>query len=284
MKLLALFVAVALAAVVAAWLTVALGPGNLRARFERESAALLAGASPAGAPVGEADLARLPAPVAGYLRIAGALGRPVPRTFRVRFHGTLRGSPAEPWIPIDVEQVSALHPPARLFWLHGTMRGLPVSGLHRYVGREAGMRIQVLGAFPVLQASGPEMTRAETVTLLNDLCVLAPAGLLDTSLVWGATRGDSVDVTWSNAGNVVHATLVFGADGALADFVSDDRLRASRDGATFVRTSWNTPVGAYRELGGQRLAGRAEAWWHPAAGAFPYARFETTALEYDPAH
>jgi hypothetical protein len=282
MKLVALFLGVAVLAVVAACVTVALGPGNLRAQFTREAAALESGAAPAE-PVTESDLARVPAPVARWLRTCGVVGRPRPRTFRVRFHGALRGGPQEPWMPVEVEQVSRVRPAARLFYLQARMNGLPVYGLHRYLDGAADMRIRLLGALPVVNASGPVMKRSETVTMFDDLALLAPAALLDSAIAWGETRGDTVYATYAAAGNVVRAGLVFGPDGALADFVSDDRSRASRDGRSFTRERWSTPVTATRAYGPYRLFARGEARWHPAGGEYAYARLDVSDIAYDTA-
>ena len=50
-------------------------PSSFRSRFEHDRDALLAGATPAAAPVTEADLAPLPPLMQAYLRRMGAVGR-----------------------------------------------------------------------------------------------------------------------------------------------------------------------------------------------------------------
>ena len=48
------------------------------------------------------------------------------------------------------------------------------------------MRVKVLSLVTVVDASGPEMDRGETVTVFNDLVVLAPGAILDAPVPWTA--------------------------------------------------------------------------------------------------
>jgi hypothetical protein len=71
-----------------------------------------------------------------------------------------------------------------LFLLPATWAGLPVTVLHVYDDGRATMRGKLLSVVPVLDAAGPEMDRGETVTVFNDMVVLAPAALLSAPVVW----------------------------------------------------------------------------------------------------
>ncbi len=186
-------------------------------------------------------------------------------------------------MPLSSEQVNTLSPARRLFWMDARMFGLPVLGLHAYVGDEASMRVRVLGLVSVADARGPEITRAETVTLFNDLCILAPSMLLGSALRWEALGPDRARGFFTNAGHTVSAELLFGSDGMLLDFISDDRTR-SADGAAFERARWSTPLSATRSFGPLRLASRGEAMWHLADGtSFAYIELELLEIEHDPA-
>ena len=228
------------------------GPGSLRERYERAVATCLS-RDAARAPVAEGDLAALPAPVQRYLRQAGVIGEPRVRNFRAHFKGRIRSSATSVWMPFVVEQVSGDGPAERLFYMRATMYGIPVVAYHHYIGAHAAMQVKVAGLVPMVNASGPVMDQAETVTLFNDMCLLAPSTLLDHGIVWGAVRGDTVNAVFTNAGHTISADLVFDATGALVDFVSDDRTALAPDGKTLIHMRWTTPVSGYREFGGRRL-------------------------------
>lgn len=67
-------------------------------------------------------------------------------------------------------------------------------------------------------AAGPELK------LFNDLCVMAPAALVDAPI-----SGQVLD------------DLAFNANHELVDFISDDRSRASDDGRRFTPQRWSPP-------------------------------------------
>jgi len=79
------------------------------------------------------------------------------------------------------------------------------------------------------------MDQGETVTVFNDLCLLAPAGLLDAPIVWQTIDSRHVRSAFTRGAHTVTAVLVFNDAYELIDFISDDRLRASPDGRRFAR-------------------------------------------------
>jgi hypothetical protein len=264
---------VAVAALVAFLLD---GPMSLRARYDRDAKAALAAATGTGVDrvVTDADLAPLPAPLQRFLRVSGIVGQPRVRTLRLRMHGRIRSGPEAGWMPLVVQQVTTLDPPVRLFYLDASMAGLPVPGYHRFADGHAMMLVKALGLVPVASDSGPAMTRSETVTFLNDLCLLAPAGLLTRAIRWDPIDDRKVRATFTLGAHTIGATLVFDGDGRLADFWSDDRGRAEPGGTVAQGQRWSTPVSAYRAFGPFTLMAQAEALWHAPAG--PYAYLELT--------
>lgn len=118
------------------------------------------------------------------------------------------------------------------------------------------------------------MDRAETMPLFNDMCLLAPATLLEPGIQWEAIDAGPTRARFTHGRRTMTATLSFGEDGWLAEFVSDDRLRSSPDGTTFTAQRCSTPVRDYRPYGPLRLASHGEARWHPPEGVFTYGEFE----------
>jgi hypothetical protein len=166
--------------------------------------------------------------------------------------------------------------------MDATMFGLPVDVLHTVVGPRATMRARVCSVVKTLDADGPDLARAETVTLLNDLCVFAPAALVDAPITWQVIDDHRVYATYTTHLHSVTAELVFNPRHELVDFVSDDRLLASPDGATFTPVRWSTPLRGYRGLGPARIATIGEARWHPAdAPAFTYGELVVDDLTYN---
>lgn len=230
--------------------------------------------------VTELDIARLPMPVQRYLRFTGAVGRPKVVNFRVSMTGTMRRSPGGDWLAINARQYSFLDDRARLFYISSALYGVPFDGYHAYIGEHATMQITVAHLLTVADARGEKMDRGETVTMFNDMCLMAPAALIDPSIGWELLDTLTVKATFSNAGNTISAILSFDPSGALKDFISHDRSRTN-DGVMYLDHPWSTPVRAYHTFHGMNLAGEADAVWHAPEGAFTYARFTITDVEYN---
>ncbi len=259
------------------------GPSSFRAQFRRRARQELAARDPVEV-VTDDDLAHLPDPVATFLRATGAVGSPRISNFHTTVSGRIRGGSDQPWMPFAGEQANRYgSAPSRLFHIVASMRGLPTDVYHEFTGTDATMRVKVLSVVPIVNASGPEMTRSETVTIFNDMCVLAPAALIEASIDWDTLDDRTVRGTFTRLGETVAATLVFGDDGLLVDFVSDDRYRSTSDGSTFERQRWSTPLSDYRPMDGRLVCTHGEGRWHPRPpeSDFAYLEFELENIRYN---
>ena len=230
--------------------------------------------------VGTNELVGLPVPLRNYLVRVGVVGRPRVSNFRAHFTAEFRRNPNAAWMDAEAEQVESFPEVSRLFLIRSSVWGVPFDGYHRFVGDSATMQVRVLSLFDVVNASGKTMTAGETVTLLNDMCLLAPASLLDANIRWRQTDETSVHATWTHQGNTVTAELVFDASGDLVNFVSNDRY-LSEDGKTYTKYPWATPIRGYRDAGGRRVPAHADVVWRLPSGNFTYGRFDVQSIEYN---
>ena len=261
------------------------GPGSLHADYQEQAARALAEIGASTPRVTEADLVDLPTPLADYVRRSGAVGRPRVAGFRAEFHGRIRGGPDETWMPFTGRQVNTYGPrPRRIFLMDATRAGLPVTVLHVYADATARMRVKLVSLLTMVDASGPEMDRGETVTVFNDLVVLAPGAIVGAPVSWAAVDDRHVRGTFTSGGQAVSAVLTFDADHELVDFVSDDRTRSSSDGTSFTRQPWSTPISGHRDDAGRRVMTRGEGVWHAPEpeGRFTYLELELDAIDYRP--
>jgi hypothetical protein len=183
-------------------------------------------------------------------------------------------------MPFAAEQYNVYDDPSRLFYLNASMFLLPVQGYHRFVGASATMHVKVAALVPVADAEGEDMTTAETVTLFNDMCVFAPATLIDRSIAWDPIDTHSVGATFTNKGRTIRAELVFDGAGDLVNFWSDDRYQIASGGAA-RRLRWSTPLMDYKSFGPARLAARGEARWREPQGEYAYIELTLDDIRYN---
>jgi hypothetical protein len=148
---------------------------------------------------------------------------------------------------------------------------VPFDVLHRYIGDAATMDVRIAGLIPVQHLSGDEMTQSETVTLFNDICLLAPAALLDVPVRWEPIDDRSVRGFFTNAGRTISAVLHFSDSGDLLNFTSADRSMARGD--SMVQLPFSTPVARIAAYDGVRLVADGEARYTDNGREWTYGRF-----------
>jgi hypothetical protein len=173
--------------------------------------------------------------------------------------------------------------PQRVFIMDATRSGLPVTVLHSFRDSTATMRVKLLSIFTVVDAHGPEMDRGETVTVFNDLVVLAPGAIVDAPVRWTAVDAQHVRGTFTDGDQSVSAELTFDTQHDLVDFVSEDRLRASTDGKSFQRQGWSTPLAEHRYVDGRRVLVTGQARWQAPEpeGSFTYLELHLDDIAYN---
>lgn len=227
----------------------------------------------------EADIRGLPEPVQRYIRYAGLIGRETVHNMRVVWRGRMRRDPRQGWLGIRAEQYNFYRDLARIFYIRGRMFGIPVVGRDLHSSGEGSMIMKAAGLIPVVDATGTEMANSGLVTLFNDMCLLAPATLVDKRIRWVALDSLAAKGSIEDGGRTVSATLHFNQEGELTDFVTDDRYMES--GGRYRRLRWSTPVSQYKDFDGIRLASRGAGVWHLDDGEFTYAEFDLLSIEYN---
>ena len=224
----------------------------------------------------EADLKHLPTPVQLYLRYAGVINKPKVNNFRVTLEGEMRDKGKE-YFPFISEQYNFIDKPTRLFFMKGKMFGLIVPGYHKYSNAKAKMDIRLFGLFSIVKHSGEIMDKTETVTLFNDMCLLAPATLIDKRIKWKTINDAIVKANFSNQNITISAKLCFNNQGQLINFFSEDRTAV----ADMKQYLFSTPIYEYKKIKGINLMSYGEAVWHYPDGKFIYGKFKLKDIEYN---
>lgn len=228
----------------------------------------------------EADMEHLPEVVQRYIRYSGSVGKPKVSNFRVEISGEIRQDEESEWMPFTSVQYNFLDSTARLFFMEATMKKLPVKGYHKFLAGRAIMDIRLLSLLKVQYEEGEKMDISETVTFFNDMCCMAPATLIDRRIKWFDVDSNKVRAAFSNNGITISAWLYFNGDGALINFVSEDRY-ATTDKHTMVRLPWATPLKEYKDFNGYTLPGYADLIYTYPDREMCYGRFYLNKITYN---
>lgn len=224
----------------------------------------------------EADLQALPQPVQRYLRYVGVVGQPKVVSMYTEMTGEMRRQGGA-YFPLTAEQHNFFDRPTRLFFMKGWMFGLTVPGYHRYQDQSAMMNVRLFGLLPLVKVDGEAMFEADTVTMFNDMCLMAPATLIDQRIAWQTIDDLTVKATFTNQGVAVSALLHFNGEGQLVNFISHDRW----DVSAMKQYPFSTPVSRYHNLNGYNLPTYGEMIWHYPDGDFVYGKLEINSVTYN---
>ncbi len=222
---------------------------------------------PAGK-ITDAELSRLPAPVQRYLLLSGARDQEKVNIFSIRLSGEMRQK-GKAGFPFTSLQYNAVKKPVRLFFMKGKMWGITVPGYHKYENGKAIMDVRLFGLFPVMYFDGPVLDKTETVTWLNDFCMMAPLGLTDERFKWEAINDSVAEVKVTVGPHTVGAELHFNREGMLVDFISNDRAEVN----AMKNYTFSTPVTEWMMDGTIWRFRTGEGVWHYPDGPFSYGTF-----------
>ena len=228
----------------------------------------------------EQEITHLPVCVQKYLAYTGAVGKSKTQNMCIEFDAEMYRKPGDKPMKSNSVQYNFYVNYSRLFLMKAGKMGIPFRALHVYKEHQATFQVKVAGLFKVVDISGEELTKAETVTLLNDMCIFAPGSLTDNRLTWTEPDVLSAKVTLTNGKYVVSAILYFNETGELINFVSDDRS-ALQDNGTMKQVRWTTPVSAYKEFEGRKVPTVGKTIWHYPEGDFTYGVFTLRSIKYN---
>jgi len=228
----------------------------------------------------EKDIEHLPLPVRRYIEYSGAVGKGKPQNVRITFEAEMLSKPGAKPMKASSEQYNFFGDFTRLFLMKASKLLIPFNALHIYKNQEATFKVRVANLFNVVDVKGEDLTTAETVTLLNDMCIFVPGNLHDKRLTWKEIDSLSCEVTIENGKYKVSAILYFNEKGELINFVSEDRSALQDDG-TLKKARWSTPVSDYKEIDGRRIPAYGETIWHYPEGELTYGTFTLKSINYN---
>jgi hypothetical protein len=244
--------------------------------YKKDVAAAMKAVTPIKDMLRKTDLEPLPGCVQKYLAYVGAVGKPKVYNMKIVFKGEMRDK-GKDWFHFTSEQYNFITTPQRLFFMKAKVMGLPTYGYHKYAHKSASMTVKLLSLFSVVDLDKPELYPTETVTFFNDICLFAPAALIDKRISWEPLDPLSAKATFNNNGTSISAILYFNEKGQLVNFVSNDRY-AVAEMQTFP---FSTPVGAYKNVNGYQLPTYGEGIWHYPEGEFVYGKFRVVDIIYN---
>lgn len=226
------------------------------------------------------SLKNLPTPIQKYLEYVEVVGKPKVYNFKLKITADMKTDYYKEYMKSDIIQYSFEKGLMRLVFMRMNYKGLPIIALHSFYNKKARMKMKILGLFTVADVKDEELQKAETVTLFNDMCILAPSLLIDANIKWKVINDYTVIGEFNNGSHTISGTLLFNKDYQLINFISNDRFY-SKDGEKSKNVRWSTPISQYRNINGYNLSTQGRAYWHFESKDFCYMKLNIKDIEYN---
>lgn len=211
-------------------------------------------------PFREEMVAGLPAPARRYFLHAIRPGTPLASKLIWAYHGEIRPNTAMPWLSLTAEQIVVKE--RGFVWKARASKGpLVLTAADHYLDGEGRMRIALFGLVPVVNATGPDLSRSALARLLVESIAL-PAALLPGPRV----EIEGIDerrfaAKLSLQGERTPLTLTVDETGRLKEFVMQ-RWGDLTDDRSFRYIPYGGFVDEERSFDGYTIPSRLRiGWW-----------------------
>lgn len=209
------------------------------------------------------QLRRIPNEPRRYLEHAITAGTPLATAVRLKMHGEIK---LKGWLPFSAEQVICWD--RGMIWHAAVqMHGISIRGGDTYLNGQGAMRWRLFGVVPVVNASGPDVTRS-VAGRVNIESIWLPSVLCNDEILWTTLEESHF-----------HARFPAHDEIAGIDYVTDERggLQSvnmprwgNPEGGEFHSTNCGGFVEEEATFGGYTIPTRMRVGWH-----FGTERFES---------
>lgn len=200
-------------------------------------------------------LTELPAAARRYLERAIAPGTLLASAVRLWMHGNIKLG--QKWYPFSGEEVICWN--RGMIWRATTwMQGLPIWGSDYVVDGVGSARWKLLGLFPVMQASGQDVSRSGLGRMQGE-AVWLPAVFCHPDVTWTALNGSEVQANFVTLEQPVQLTLSLDEQGLLTQ-AKFDRW-GNPDGGEYHYEAFGVRVQESGTFGGYTIPTQIQAGW-----------------------
>jgi Family of unknown function (DUF6920) len=157
-------------------------------------------------------VADLPLPARRYFLHAIQPGTPLAWSVCLDMYGTIRLGPTRDWLPMTARET--LSPPAKFVWRATIGRGLlRLVGGDEYAEGTGRVRFSLWGIVPIVNRSGPDVSRSALGRLAAESCWVPSSLLPQRGVTWEALDDECARATMIIDGEPVTTTFFVSPEG-----------------------------------------------------------------------
>ena len=225
------------------------------------------------------EIAELPAPVQGWIRSTGMMGKPAITSACVHQNALMKMKPdQQEWSSAEALQYTTINPPAFIWTVNMKMMPMVnIKGRDKYVEGKGEMLIKMNSLINVVYEKGARMDEGTLQRFLGEL-VWYPSLALSPYIKWEAIDKTSAKATMTYNGTTGSGTFYFNENG---DFVKFIAMRFKGNKADAKRYPWVLTVDEYAVFENIRVPSKMKATWQLDTGDWTWLELEITSISYN---
>jgi hypothetical protein len=223
----------------------------------------------------------LPEPARRYLLHTIAPGAPLASQVELEMRGRIRLSPTGKWMPLRARQVMSCE---GFVWKASAGRLLRIVGEDRYIHGEGAMEWRLWGLIPVMNGSGPNITRAARGRFRAEAAVWLPSLLLpQQGTTWRRVDDKTAEATIEVTGAPFQLLFSIDRDGRLQKVVFSRWGNVGTDNGRWTDIPFGVTFSDDRTFGGYTMPTQVTAsWWFGTDKQFDFFEAEITSAKFHP--
>ncbi|MCI0391070.1 MAG: hypothetical protein MOB07_20175 [Acidobacteria bacterium] len=213
----------------------------------------------------------LPAPARRYFLHAIQPGTPLASSVILKMRGEMRLKPDAEWMPIEADEILSM--PKGFVWKASVGSGLlRLSGADYYANRVGRVRFGLWGIVPLVNQTGPDVTRSSIGRFACEMIWLPSSLLPRRGVMWYAVDEEYAKATMKIDDETITMTLQVEPDGKLRQMVLSRWGDKTPDGSLSY-IPFGGAMKAERSFGGYTIPSEvACGWWFGTDRYFEFFR------------
>jgi hypothetical protein len=221
----------------------------------------------------------LPPPAQRYFLHAIQPGTPLASSVILKMRGEMRLKPEAKWMPMEAEEILSI--PSGFVWKAAVRSGLiRLNGADYYANRIGRVRFGMWGIIPLVNQTGPDISRSSIGRLACEMIWLPSSLLPQSGVKWEVVDKESAKATMKIDNKTITMTLSVNHDGKLRQIVLSRWGDKLVDGQ-FGYAPFGGTMKAERSFGGYTIPSEIGCgWWFGTDRYFEFFRAQIEEADF----
>lgn len=223
-------------------------------------------------------LSCLPKAIQHYYQLCGFIGKPIAMNADIIWEEShIKIKPEQNWKKLTTRQFNSVNPIMRTALMK--VNSMFFTGKDLYKDGQGSMKAKILNLFPIINATGKELSQSALITSFSEMLLLSGYALQDY-IKWQEIDAQTVKAELQDHDFQVTGIFHFDATGKWTSFETEDRYFDQGKG-NHQKIKFTAKVASYRHSGDYYLPYEVSVSWWLDTGEYEYYKGKIKQINYN---